>query len=465
MIPSEHITIRIRSPFLAGELHTSPKRRARRTLFLCGVALLLVCASAATLFGFASRSRAEITLSPHTCLGGWKNPSNASGAPDVTDGDISKYSDANSASVLNTLADMFCGDFSGDIPKDTKPTAVTVRFSWALAPKVAPAEVSASVESLASSTSAVLDAAVGTIGTTGEGSTTTAPTEEQAPAAPAPDSTPEPVPAVTTPTSAAPVPIEEAAPQASLGDTIVSWLMPAHAHAQETATESVITITDVATSTTMLPANHSEDDALEVAYTLDGSVWHVLGTTASALVTTSFTLPLDQITGWDDLSKLQLRVRSLSGMPESYIAYVDSMTLEVSYADMARVAPGKFSLEDSAVFGSEKQPEAIVRSQYDDGSTNIIFYKAEGMSTSTYSYAAETVARGELPFSAYYAPLPDAGRYVMLEYKNDGGTFECNGITPDECMQDPHFVRRTDFQITDTSVQTPADATIATTTP
>lgn len=365
-----------------------------RTLFvshtraLAVVALISVCIVAIL---YAHVAKAEAVLYPRTCLGGWKNPGNAAGMPDVSD-----YSDDNSASVSDTLADLFCGDFQGDTPKDTKPTAITVKISWAIAPKAAPEQVSATLFDLASSTSAVLEAAADAVGVVATSSETAAaatvfststdattmenaaPPAEASPTAPSesappPDPLPEPVivpvenpfpspagiPAITptpadVPTSAppaeAPPPSADTAPQSSLPWRILAWLSPSFAYAEEetfasstidavigveaattTTATSTITSTEAATSTPAL----IEDAVLEVSYTLDGSTWRVLGTvTRVTLSRSSFALPIGDILRWSDLERMQIRIRSLSSISELGTIYVDGMTLSATYENV-----------------------------------------------------------------------------------------------------------------------------------
>lgn len=90
------------------------------------IALVLV------VFSFALKGKATIVnFYPETCLGGWENPSNASGQPSVSsEAQGSDFTRDNSAFLRNRTAQMFCGDFGGEVPTDTVPRKFTVRFSW-----------------------------------------------------------------------------------------------------------------------------------------------------------------------------------------------------------------------------------------------------------------------------------------------------------------------------------------------
>ena len=383
MAHTTYVDIRVRAPSMDGVYRRSRKKwRKGRAYFLYTLLILLVTTA---IFAFVSRTRAEAILTPHTCLGGWSNPSNAAGAPDITDGDASKYSDANSASVLNTLAEIYCGDFSGDIPKDTKPTAITINFSWALVPKQAPVEISASPADLASSTNAILDAAPESVGvdsstnpaaatdTVEESAPTDVPSEPSVPPPqdsqssetsptdvpadpPPPAETPESAPPLDAPAPDAPPPAEPTpdSPQSSIVQKILSWLAPKKAHAQEitdsTTSTSVATTTDsfASASTT---ASTIEDAVLEVSYTLDGSTWHVLGTvTRSNLSLSSFVIPVDAAPEWSDLEHLQIRVKSLSTVSDIGTIYLDGMSLVVDYEKDSQEVQDQNTAEQSAAF-------------------------------------------------------------------------------------------------------------------
>lgn len=83
------------------------------------------------LFSISLTGKADVVnFYPKTCLGGWENPSGAEGQPSVPEqAAISDFTKNNSAFLDNRNAQIFCGDFSGDIPEDTTPRALKVRFS------------------------------------------------------------------------------------------------------------------------------------------------------------------------------------------------------------------------------------------------------------------------------------------------------------------------------------------------
>ncbi len=84
------------------------------------------------IFLIATKGKASIVnFYPESCLGGWENPSNASGQPSVaSDAQGSDFTRDNSAFLRNRTSQIFCGDFGGEVPQDSIPRKFTLRFSW-----------------------------------------------------------------------------------------------------------------------------------------------------------------------------------------------------------------------------------------------------------------------------------------------------------------------------------------------
>lgn len=93
---------------------------------------LSILALTLIIFLIATKGKASIVnFYPESCLGGWENPSNASGQPSVaSDAQGSDFTRDNSAFLKNRTAQVFCGDFGGEVPQDSIPRKFTVRFSW-----------------------------------------------------------------------------------------------------------------------------------------------------------------------------------------------------------------------------------------------------------------------------------------------------------------------------------------------
>ncbi|MCS6789239.1 MAG: hypothetical protein NZ484_01570 [Patescibacteria group bacterium] len=84
------------------------------------------------LFVFYFKTKANVVqFYPESCLGGWQNPQNASGKPDLLkDSKEDNFNKNNSAVLNNVISEIYCGKFSGDIPENTEPIKAIIKFSW-----------------------------------------------------------------------------------------------------------------------------------------------------------------------------------------------------------------------------------------------------------------------------------------------------------------------------------------------
>lgn len=151
------------------------KIKSGRWLWLLLAFVLL--ASVIAKRGFVSQASVSVFY-PNSCLGGWQNPQRAALAPD-----------GSFATLENATADIFCGNFQGDIPDDAEPKKFVLKFSWQINDAPPPPTIihSANLEGKASE---VLDAPAGAVlDTTPEPSAppevSPAPTEASQPASPA----------------------------------------------------------------------------------------------------------------------------------------------------------------------------------------------------------------------------------------------------------------------------------------
>ena len=67
---------------------------------------------------------------PQACLGGWQYVENAAGQPDFDKPETEHYSETNSAVLSDQVADIFCGNFVGEIPESGVPKGASVKFNW-----------------------------------------------------------------------------------------------------------------------------------------------------------------------------------------------------------------------------------------------------------------------------------------------------------------------------------------------
>lgn len=118
-------------------------------------------------------------------------------------------------------------------------------------------------------------------------------------------------------------------------------------------------------------------------------------------------------------------------------------------------------LLETPVFKTDDQSTILVRPTFNDKSTNIAFYMKcpseacpnDGtIESPVYIFSAENLGHGTLPFSDYWAP-PFPSDYIAIEYKNDEQQFSCSGISFDECLSDPHFVKVFHFSLVDNATE------------
>lgn len=68
---------------------------------------------------------------PASCLGGWDHPEHAKGEPDLEQGASPEEFTHNNAAVLpDNQGQLFCGQFEGVIPQDTRLGTVTLFVRW-----------------------------------------------------------------------------------------------------------------------------------------------------------------------------------------------------------------------------------------------------------------------------------------------------------------------------------------------
>lgn len=322
-------------------------------LGVCSIALLVL-----VFWTYRLTTRANsATLYPAACLGGWVNPHNAEGKPDVLTGAGTEYFNASNSAALsqNTIAEIYCGSFTGDIAGDVQPKKIVLHFSWASLSSdvtsptlVTPTSVASSSvtivgESFASSTAAILDAPASSTPTFTLEEATTSPSAPVAPAtdtSAAPDtstppSSPSPVPA------AVPAPIESA--PADPGPSSFLHLFTQTAFAADVDVTSSSSIATTSTAALVSEITPTPTGFLQVDYTLDGMTWQTLGIVDEAhLQTTAFEIPLATSTGsttlssaatWRDMSTIQIRVKSLSSFDQIPQVYLDGMSLQVTYGE------------------------------------------------------------------------------------------------------------------------------------
>lgn len=228
--------------------------------------------------------KAEITnLYPGSCLGGWINTQNAQGRPTLdSDASADLFNDSNSAILKNTIAQIFCGSFNGQIPQDNEPKKVFLKFSWSIVEK--------QTVSTASSTATIIGEIFAS-------------------------STPDII-IISEPLDK--IEFILIAPETATGSPNLETEFPS---AGASSTSEIL-----ATST---PDVLDSGEFLEISYTLNSADWIVLGRiNRSNWRDAKFELP---ITNWADIQKVQIGIQTILTVDEQPIIYLDSIWLEVLY--------------------------------------------------------------------------------------------------------------------------------------
>ncbi|MEK7588313.1 MAG: hypothetical protein AAB438_00665, partial [Patescibacteria group bacterium] len=100
------------------------KEQKRPLMIIFGVVFLFI------LMGAFFPSQASVsTFYPKKCLGGWEGPEHVEG---VSDASIleNNFSSKNSAILKDRIAEIFCGDFIGEVEPETVPKKFIVKMSW-----------------------------------------------------------------------------------------------------------------------------------------------------------------------------------------------------------------------------------------------------------------------------------------------------------------------------------------------
>lgn len=291
---------------------------------------------------FFSRSKADTALLyAGQCLGGWENPENAQGAPDLKeDEEGTQYTVKNSAVLKNTQGDLYCGGFTGEIPKDASPKKFVIKLRWTIDDGSISHTSDQPVEVLDVSPSDTTPAT-----NTGESSTDASPVENQIVPT-------EVLPVETLPTE---IPTTEPAPQGLMrffgapvyAEESTQTLETVQGQPlSETKTDTKVD-TDPATDTApllveeqkdenvqeqSLPETKTDEPFLLLEYSIDGKEWKELKKiTHTNWVEKEIELPIDLAT-WDDAKKLQIRLTPLATIDMPPVIYLDALWIEAEYS-------------------------------------------------------------------------------------------------------------------------------------
>lgn len=324
------------------------------------IAIFSVAAAAIFVtFWAINLSRADtVFFYPDSCLGSWRNPQKAAGAPEnigTANLDAENFTDANSSVFDGGISSIYCGNFSGEIPDEAEIQSVTL--SLVIAAKETPA---------------------GPLLLDSTGSPQTEPTLEPSPGSspsPSPESSPEPLPEPSPPITFwqkifRAVFAQEITPEPSIepSPTPVPAFTPSPAQTptpspSPTSAPTPTPTPEPTTSPSPTPESSPElspspeptaepiaeefvpqnEPLFYVRYSLDSQNWQHLGEIFAEDLDEpqilTFQVPVSQ---WVDLQKIQISVISLPRTQDAPYVYLDGMRLEARYeaipADEAELA-------------------------------------------------------------------------------------------------------------------------------
>lgn len=351
-------------------------KRIRRLYVASSILGVFIILIAAGWFFYGYITRAEkAQFYPTSCLGGWQNPQNAEGKPDLAeDAELNKFTEANSAVLRNAISEIYCGGFEGKIPEETTPRRALLKLSWAV--KLPSEEIQINQEpeinnqelnngeqdSEIESQESEKDEGVSEnnvdepeIQSENKNNPENSPIEktEEIQTSPEPSSDSEP---------GAEENIEGAEEPVSFWKKLITsaFAQEDESSAQTTnnTQESDNPTTETASDSNLqssnaleiqAPALLPENDFLEILYTLDGLIWKRLAKVNHANWR-NLIIEIPNFT-WEDISKVQFSLRSLSIVDTPINIYLDGMWVEVDYGkEEIEEEPNEIE-ETSLIFG------------------------------------------------------------------------------------------------------------------
>lgn len=335
--------------------------------------------------GKSSVTRAAVaTFYPDACLGGFEYPENATGEFSlVGDFDTEDFNRSNSAYIKDRSASIYCGGFQGEIPEDTEAKEFVLTFSWLVEGDGAyeheePEPFDSSEESsdqdsdVSEEPNEVLEEEVKEEPTISEDvieeiKEETEEVEESPKEEPLSE---ESAPEVSFWNSifgkyafaqeeATPVAeddsadeeevldndeeVKEESPKEEIlleekleetsGSPEVQGIFDSRDPVSDDGASPITNGTSEEDEASLDPTAVPSDAFLEVSYTTDGSMWHVLGLVGrSNWQDKSFSIPLH---GWEDLENVQVALKTLPTFDETPKVYLDGMKLSVQYEKMS----------------------------------------------------------------------------------------------------------------------------------
>jgi hypothetical protein len=199
------------------------------------------------------------------------------------------------------------------------------------------------------------------------------------------------------------------------------------------------TSTASSTVSPLLQNGFVPNPVLEVLYTFDGEEWISLGkVSAEDLSYNSFEIPVDPRATWDDISNIQIKIKSLVIPDVKPDIYVDGMVLEVEYDKKDPNQPGdksdpkRYQMVVNQVVGSTT---VSVVDDPDQGNVLMVGIENGGMlliynDTTNGIVFISGLGSDPLPIPAYNF---DPGSFTILVTDRKDS---CEGVSKETCLED-----------------------------
>lgn len=446
--------------------------------FKVPIGIVIITFVSLAFLGSVFVSKANVaTFYPDSCLGGWENPANASGKPDLdSSAKPEEFTKGNSA-VIKGTSEIYCGGFRGEIPEDTAPKRFILSLSWSIDDGSVihnePQPLDLNANAIDSVTPQVIENPEDSSSNVPETPPETPPVDTNEPVswfdklipqvyAQEQDPLPDPLPPVAPDPEILPVsdPVvleNSIDPQTDItkpdtqinndsespviqDDNVVSSDNPATITADNSEASSVTEVQN----TTEEPA----DSFMEVSYTIDGTTWNDLGKIGrNNWQNVSFDIPLSS---WEDINLFQIDLKPIQTIDTYPTIYLDSVLLSVEYeselkVDVKEAVPiyeitnientgSKIVLSNE---GTILSPDQILITSESDSLGNIAVYnKTTGVILLTATVDGKTYA---LDLSYF-----GEGEYTVI---NTTDPDSCNSRTLAMCLSSPDFVGSATFSV------------------
>lgn len=443
------------------------RQNKTRKIWVWGSVSLL---SILSVFLFGQSIHATITtLYAGDCVGGWENVNNATGTANLAlDASPYDFNETNSAVVGDIISDITCSNFVGEIPLDSLPKKLTLNLYWATKIPVQVTDVSVSSSSITASTidHQVLDGVATSVSDTtasssvDDGIASSSDSElnlsELIPnTASVYESIERDVP-VEIPTEVTPAVdqfennteqnlyiLEEEEPETYSESSVQSFLnrITPSVFAEEIVSATTTSIEGESVIAITSTQGVLADPFLKVEYSLDNTVWHELGVVGIETFTHTFELPLGDISSWDMLRNIKIRISRLTTFNIEPSVYLDAMALTVDYSSYAdlKVKPVELSNSNPS-FALSLTDKTIPNVTLSGKTTGVAVYK-NNASTSVLLFTT-SLDQNPIDFD-----VEDWTPFTGYTFVSTNDVNWCSDKNLNECITDDNFQSTSTFRV------------------